>query len=105
MDKVHLSNEDQAVNDNHDILRTYYKVALKRFPDNVVLQVTERILLGDNGQGKGPVRTLSPEFVTDLSEVELDDIAGEDPITGSARAEKQARMERLRKALELVKQT
>ncbi|KFY50419.1 hypothetical protein V495_00273 [Pseudogymnoascus sp. VKM F-4514 (FW-929)] len=36
---AHLSNEDQAVNDIHDILKAYYKVALKRYMDNVVLQV------------------------------------------------------------------
>ncbi|KAK7177581.1 dynamin family protein [Paraphaeosphaeria sporulosa] len=45
MERVHLSNEDQAVNDIHDILKAYYKVAMKRFTDNVVLQVTERLLL------------------------------------------------------------
>lgn len=28
---VHLRNEDQAVNDIHDILKAYYKVAMKRF--------------------------------------------------------------------------
>jgi hypothetical protein len=42
---AHLSNEDQAVNDIHDILKAYYKVALKRFMDNVVLQIVERIYL------------------------------------------------------------
>ena len=35
---AHLSNEDHAVNDIHDILKAYYKVALKRYMDNVVLQ-------------------------------------------------------------------
>lgn len=29
-----LSNEDQAVNDIHDMLKAYYKVALKRFTDS-----------------------------------------------------------------------
>jgi len=28
---AHLSNEDQAVNDFHDILRAGYKVVMKRF--------------------------------------------------------------------------
>lgn len=41
---AHLSNEDQAVNDVHDILKAYYKVALRRFTDNVVIQVVERII-------------------------------------------------------------
>ncbi|OAF98870.1 uncharacterized protein CC84DRAFT_427957 [Paraphaeosphaeria sporulosa] len=34
---IHLSNEDQAINDIHNTLKAYYKVALKRFTDNVVL--------------------------------------------------------------------
>lgn len=57
MERVHLSNEDQAVRDIHDILKAYYKVAVKRFTDNVVLQVTERHLLGL----EGTVRSLSSE--------------------------------------------
>ena len=38
----HVSKEDQAVNDVHDILKAYYKVALKRFTDNTIMQVVER---------------------------------------------------------------
>jgi hypothetical protein len=38
MSKVRLGNEEQAANDIHDILEAYYKVATKRFTDNVVLQ-------------------------------------------------------------------
>jgi hypothetical protein len=37
MKTVHLSNEDQAVNDIHDTLKAYYKVVMKRFIDNIVL--------------------------------------------------------------------
>ena len=46
---VHLSNEDQAVNDIHDILKAYYKTALKRFQDQVLKAVVERHLLGIEG--------------------------------------------------------
>ena len=49
LSSVHLSNEDQAVKDIHDTLKAYYKVAVKRFADNVVLQVTERHILGAGG--------------------------------------------------------
>jgi hypothetical protein len=49
---MYLSNEDQAVYNIHDILKAYYKVALKRFIDTLVLQVVERHYLGN----KGPVR-------------------------------------------------
>ncbi|OJD21879.1 hypothetical protein ACJ73_06779 [Blastomyces percursus] len=97
---VHLSNEDQAVNDIHDILKAYYKVAVKRFADNVVLQVTERHLLGIHG----PVRALSPDFIGDLPQCELEDVAAENFATSSARVELRTRCERLQGALEVAKQ-
>ncbi|KAH8425300.1 uncharacterized protein LDX57_003057 [Aspergillus melleus] len=100
MNRVHLSNEDQAVFDIHDILKAYYKVALKRFSDNVILQVTERYLLGS----KGPVRILSPELISELSDVELADIASENFATASLRFELQTRADRLRRALEMANQ-
>lgn len=39
---AYLRNKDQAVYNIHDILEAYYKVAIKRFMDNVVM-----------GMGKG----------------------------------------------------
>lgn len=45
MKTVHLSNEDQSVNDIHDILKAYYKVAVKRFAHNFVIQIVERYIL------------------------------------------------------------
>lgn len=62
MKGVYLSNEDQAVNDIHDILKAYYKVAMKRFTDNIVLQIGERLILNPDG----PVKTLSPDLIGDL---------------------------------------
>jgi hypothetical protein len=95
---AHLSNEDQAVNDIHDILKSYYQVAMKRFMDNVVLQVVERIYLGDDG----PVKAVSPEYVGTLSETDLSDIAAESYATSSARMDIGYRLERLEKALNLA---
>lgn len=59
---VHISNEDQAINDIYDMLKAYYKLALKRFTDNVVIQVTKRLILGPDG----PAKILSPDFAGDL---------------------------------------
>ncbi|KFY29107.1 hypothetical protein V491_00184 [Pseudogymnoascus sp. VKM F-3775] len=95
---AHLSNEDQAVNDIHDILKAYYKVALKRYMDNVVLQVVERIYLGSNG----PVRAIGPEYVGTLSDTDLADIAAESYATSSTRTEIGHKLERLDKALILA---
>ncbi|CAI6342313.1 unnamed protein product [Periconia digitata] len=100
MSKVHLGNEEQAVNDIHDILKAYYKVAMKRFTDNVVLQVTERHLLGSNG----PVRSLTSEMVGDLQDGELTDIAGENFSTSSTRNDLKIKLDRFHKALDIARQ-
>lgn len=100
MKPVHLSNEDQAVNDIHDILKAYYKVAMKRFTNNIVLQVTERHILGAGG----PIKTLSREMIGDLQDGDLMDIAGENFATSSTRNELIAKCDRFKKALDIAKQ-
>ncbi|KAL5048581.1 hypothetical protein BDW71DRAFT_213326 [Aspergillus fruticulosus] len=100
MKRVHLSNEDQAVNDIHDILKAYYKVAMKRFADNVVIQIVERYILGQDG----PVRALCSDMVNDLDEGELLEIAGENFLTSSLRNELISKCERFQQALEIAKQ-
>ncbi|KAL6233526.1 hypothetical protein BDW75DRAFT_241925 [Aspergillus navahoensis] len=98
--RVHLSNEDQAVNDIHDILKAYYKVAIKRFADNVVIQIVERYILGKDG----PVRALCSNMVNDLGEGELLEIAGESFLTSSLRNELVSKCERFQQALKIAKQ-
>ena len=97
---VHLSNEDQAVNDIHDILKAYYKVAMKRFTDNVVLQVTERYILGPGG----PVKAFSSDMIGDLQDNELEELAGESFAISTARTELAVKSEQLQKALDLAKE-
>ncbi|MCJ1397212.1 hypothetical protein MMC11_000404 [Xylographa trunciseda] len=91
---MHLSNEQTAIYDIHDTLQAYYKVAQKRFVDNVANQVVERNLMGP----KGPVSILTPEWVAGLDAEDLVDIAGEDPATSSQREELNATIRRLEKA-------
>lgn len=100
MRQVHLSNEQQAVNDIHDILKTYYKVALKRFADNVVIQIVERHILGR----EGPVRALCSDMVNELDDNELLRIAGENFSTSATRNDLVAKCERFHMALEVAKQ-
>lgn len=95
---AHLSNEDQAVYDIHDILKAYYKVALKRFMDNVIQQVVERIHLGSEGS----VKAITPEYAGSLSDSELLDIAAESYATSSTRTDIGYKLERLEKALNLA---
>ncbi len=91
---AHLSNEASAVHDIHDSLSAYYKVALKRFIDNVVGQVAERNLLGPGG----PLTVFTPDWVGKLDSDELAAIAGEDYTTSDTRAELKAQIVRLEEA-------
>lgn len=72
-----LTNRDYMVQQVHDILRSYYRVAQARFIDNVCMQSANYFLL--NGPDS-PMKLLSPTFVYRLSDQELEDIAGEDPV-------------------------
>ncbi len=99
VETVHLGNEDQAVNDIHDVLKTYYKVALKRFMDNVVVSVVEGELLG----AQASLKRLTPDYVLGLSEEELTTICAEDYSTSASRCELSEQITRLRKALEVVR--
>ncbi|KAK5214698.1 hypothetical protein LTS03_011882, partial [Exophiala xenobiotica] len=47
--QANLSNEDEAVYSIHDILKAYYKVAIKQIMDNVVVGVVERSWAGPVG--------------------------------------------------------
>jgi len=95
---AHLGNEDQAVNDIHDILKSFYKVAIKRFIDNVVVQVVERYYLGL----AGPVKLLSPEFIGAMSDSELQNIAAEDFTTSTTRTSLDTKIDRLQKVLNIA---
>ena len=92
-------NEQQAINDIHDILMAYYKLARERFVDNVIIQAGERYIVGE----KGPLKIFSPEYVGGLSNEELAHIAGENFATSATRTDITLRGERLQKALEIAR--
>ncbi|KAJ5932821.1 hypothetical protein N7516_007310 [Penicillium verrucosum] len=96
---VHLSNEQQAVFDIHDILKAYYKVAMKRFMDNVVVQVSERYIVGE----EGPVKMFSPDLIGGFDDDMLTDLAGENFSTASRRNDLVSMAARLREALDIAK--
>ena len=88
-----LSNLEHTVCDLHDILKSYYKVARKRFVDNVCMQAADfHLVTGPDT----PVRVFSPKFVSKLSPEQLETIAGED----ISRKRKRAELEREIKSLE-----
>ncbi|KAJ5742564.1 uncharacterized protein N7511_011296, partial [Penicillium nucicola] len=70
-----MGNAEHAVQDLQDILESYYKIARKRFVDNVCMQATGYYLT----QGPiTPLGLLSPSLVSSLDREQLDSIAGED---------------------------
>jgi hypothetical protein len=82
--KVPMSNTQRTVRYIHDILAAYYAVASKRFIDNICMQATGYCLL------TGPCKPLglsSPQFVADLEENQLMDIAGENATLSRRRAQ------------------
>lgn len=97
---IHQSNDDQAVDDIHDILKSFYKVAMKRFNDNVVVQVVERCILGD----EGAFQALIPEIIGDMSDRALEDIAGENYAISSARNKLVSKIDRFQRGLEITRQ-
>ena len=78
------SNLQHAVQDIHDILRSYYKVARKRFVDNVVKQAVDHFLVTGP---ETPLNLFSPVFVSGLGAEELEHVAGEAPRTKRERAQ------------------
>ncbi|EED14831.1 hypothetical protein TSTA_043050 [Talaromyces stipitatus ATCC 10500] len=84
--------------DIHDIVKSYYKLAMKRFLDNVVIQVVERHVLGPNT----PLRLFSPDFVDDMDEKDVTSIAAESSSTTQARSDLSPKLERLQNVLHLV---
>lgn len=81
---AHLSNDDQVIDELHDVLHSYYKVSRKQFVDAVTKGPVGYFLLSVND---GPLRACSPEFVGRLSDHELELIAGENDESAQTRVQ------------------
>ena len=94
-----LSNLEHTVCDLHDILKSYYKVARKRFVDNVCMQAADfHLVTGPDT----PVKVFSPKFVSKLSPEQLETIAGEDISRKRKRTELDREIKSLEKARKLL---
>jgi hypothetical protein len=70
-----MNNAEHTIQDIHDILKSYYKVARKRFVDTVCMQGSDfHLLTGPIS----PLRIFGTSFVSELSAAQLDIIAGEE---------------------------
>jgi Dynamin GTPase effector domain len=87
-----MSNTQHIVQDIHDILCSYYKVARKRFVDNICMQAVDHFLI--NGP-QTPLTLFSSSFVSGLNADELERIAGEDNMTKRRRHQLRKEIESL----------
>jgi hypothetical protein len=70
-----LSNTDHIIQETHDILRSYYKLAWKRLVDSVRIQVADYFLVTGTDT---PLTLFSPTFVASMTPEQLEEVAGED---------------------------
>ena len=94
------SNAEQVREEIHDTLKSYYKVSRKRFVDVVCQQAIDHFLL--NGK-RSPLRILSPRRVAELTEDQLEMIAGEDMATKRLRTVTADEIGRLEAAMKVLR--
>lgn len=90
--KSNNSNDKHTIDDLHDILKSYYKVARKRFVDTVCMQAADSHLVTGPDS---PTKVFSPTFVGALTPEQLEAIAGEDLLTKRKRVELNRKIENL----------
>lgn len=93
------SNSEYTVCDLHDILKSYYKVARKRFVDNICMQAGDHFLVTGPDT---PIKVFSPSLVSSLTDEQLDTIAGESATTRRKRADLRREIESLEKGKKLL---
>lgn len=79
---VQMGNIQHTVEDIHAILKSYYKVARKRFVDVVCMQAADHILVTGPDS---PLRLFTPSYVHHLSLDSLRLVAGEEVISKRTR--------------------
>lgn len=94
-----MSNEEHTVQDLHDILQSYYKVARKRFVDNICMQAVDYYLVTGP---KTPMGLFSPNFVANLTKDQLEDIAGEEESLKSTRRHLSKKLKDLEEAKKIL---
>lgn len=98
---VYTSNEDHAIEIIHDSLKSYYKVARKRFVDAVINQAMGHFLLSSP---VSPLWRFSPEFVSTLKDEELKDLITEPAVKQEKRKTLRAEISRLERGLSVLGQ-
>lgn len=94
-----MSNDEHVILEIHNILKSYYKVSRKTFVDNVCNQAALHYLLHED---KGPLALFSPVFVSKLTPVQLEEIAGEAPNVKRQRAQLAKQTASLTEAMKIL---
>ena len=95
-----MGNDEHTIQDLHDVLQSYYKVALKRFVDNLRMQAADQFLISGPDT---PLTLFSPAFVANLTHEELDQAAGEAPQVKRQRALWEKEVQDLEEAMKILR--
>lgn len=97
------NNAEQVIEEIHDILYSYYKVSRKRIVDAICQQVVGHCLVSGGrdgvGKDKSPLLIFDSKLVMDLTDAELENIAGEDQASRLRRDLLTAKITKLEGAL------
>jgi hypothetical protein len=93
------SNIQHTAEEIHDILQAYYKVARKRFVDNIYHQAVDHCLLSGPSS---PLILFCEQWVLDLSDEKLQLIASESRATQERRQTLQTALQDLALAIEIL---
>ncbi|KAL8781437.1 MAG: hypothetical protein Q9213_005988 [Squamulea squamosa] len=97
-DQIHMSNAQNLEDDIHDILKSYYELALRDFIEYVNQQVVESYLRDP----EGPVLFFNPSYVSQLSQESIEDLGAEESEIVAKRKELQETLARLNRAEEIA---
>lgn len=88
------------VQEIHDILHSYYELSRERFVDNIRMQAADHFLVtGPNT----PLKLFSPQFVAELTESQLEEVAGEEISVKRRRAALGKEVRLLETAMKIIK--
>ena len=93
------SDFEHTIDDMHDILKAYYKVARKRFIDIVIAQAADYYLLIGS---KSPLNILTLDFIYEMSKDQREIIAGEDSAVKKKRDYFRAQIKRLEEGKRVI---
>ena len=92
--ELHMSNSRNLENEIHDTLKAYYEIARDDFIEYVTQHIVENFINNE----QGPVLMFSPLYVAGLSDEDIQDLAREDEVVVKERDQKEATLERLKRA-------